>query len=190
MSQQHRISALHLRPHTVVLQVLPGGKGETTTQGLDGLADRCKAYKCGGRPSGERGGRGAYSIASCVRDTTECVGSSLNQRSGRRCPTRQGHAPCMYSSHAASFPCGGPRRKQGAKFAKWRAGVWSRSSRKETRIKQHSQHRQEVAVHTHGQPTQLQLQHKSIPAEQPSCCPGAESAGTLWLSPTSSDQDR
>ncbi|GIL50637.1 hypothetical protein Vafri_6767, partial [Volvox africanus] len=27
------------------LQVLPGGKGETTTQGLDNLADRCKAYR-------------------------------------------------------------------------------------------------------------------------------------------------
>jgi hypothetical protein len=28
-----------------VPQFLPGGKGETTTQGLDGLADRVKAYK-------------------------------------------------------------------------------------------------------------------------------------------------
>jgi fructose-bisphosphate aldolase class 1 len=27
------------------LQVLPGNRGETTTQGLDGLLDRCKAYK-------------------------------------------------------------------------------------------------------------------------------------------------
>lgn len=27
------------------LQILPGDKGETTTQGLDGLADRCKAYR-------------------------------------------------------------------------------------------------------------------------------------------------
>jgi fructose-bisphosphate aldolase class I len=27
------------------LQPLPGGLGETTTQGLDGLSDRCKAYK-------------------------------------------------------------------------------------------------------------------------------------------------
>ncbi|KAG2422577.1 hypothetical protein HXX76_015905 [Chlamydomonas incerta] len=27
------------------LQILPGGKGETTTQGLDGLADRVKAYR-------------------------------------------------------------------------------------------------------------------------------------------------
>lgn len=27
------------------LQVLPGGLGETTTQGLDGLADRVKAYR-------------------------------------------------------------------------------------------------------------------------------------------------
>ncbi|KAF5838972.1 fructose-bisphosphate aldolase class-I-domain-containing protein [Dunaliella salina] len=30
------------------LQVLPGGRGETTTQGLDGLADRCKAYRAQG----------------------------------------------------------------------------------------------------------------------------------------------
>ncbi len=27
------------------LQVLPGGRGETATQGLDGLLDRAKAYK-------------------------------------------------------------------------------------------------------------------------------------------------
>lgn len=30
------------------LQVLPGGRGETTTQGLDGLLDRAKAYKAQG----------------------------------------------------------------------------------------------------------------------------------------------
>jgi hypothetical protein len=39
-----RLLPLHLSPHPTGLQELPGTDGETSTQGLDNLGERCRAY--------------------------------------------------------------------------------------------------------------------------------------------------